>query len=346
MDNDRWDEFLKARYDGGKKKVPNPNPDTKNTYPQVTLSTALKFEVGGKFPVYEKVKQEYAQWLSSEGDKPQGSKKKQKSGPDFLRVKQDKDRLEKRNITIHAEKLEDLEITPAVRYHLGTTKNRIARNLAKLVGAEALQDCEVSIDTAETVGDYTAEFDISVKGPHIEKMTRSIYITPRRKGAIIYNNTLRLKDNAPEGLGGRIVANQVISAIRSGFDELQCEAYRIDKRYRDVIEEEHNKWVGYLVWPKMGYDGSADNALSSSEELRSAVEKYYPDKDDIMVSDILSMPNGSDLWEKHGESFEATFDLKKDSASVKILREYLKRKAQKLNSTVESLVRVAKIHAL
>ena len=171
-------------------------------------------------------------------------------------------------------------------------------------------------------------------GEHIEYYERDIKVKDGK--IVLHNDVLKLRDGAPEGIGTRIFANQVIEAKRAGIDRIECYAYRNDSE----------GWVGYKVWPKMGYDGSADNALSSSEELRSAVEKYYPDKDDIMVSDILSMPNGSDLWEKHGESFEATFDLKKDSASVKILREYLKRKAQKLNSTVESLVRVAKIHAL
>ena len=62
----RWDEFLKARYDEGKKKIPNPNPDTRSVYPQVSLSTALKFEVGGKHPIYEKLKHEYQSWLKTE----------------------------------------------------------------------------------------------------------------------------------------------------------------------------------------------------------------------------------------------------------------------------------------
>lgn len=58
-----WDEFLKERYDGGKKKVPNPNSDTKSTHPQVAVSTALKND-----GYRRRLQQEYKKWDSGKQD--------------------------------------------------------------------------------------------------------------------------------------------------------------------------------------------------------------------------------------------------------------------------------------
>ena len=57
----RWDDFLKERYDGGKRKVPNPNPKTRERFPQVTLSTAIKYP-----PALKKVQEEYEAWASKD----------------------------------------------------------------------------------------------------------------------------------------------------------------------------------------------------------------------------------------------------------------------------------------
>lgn len=55
----KWNEFLDLFYEGGKKKVDNPNPKTKKKYPEVQVSTALKE------PTFAgKVKKEYEAWLS------------------------------------------------------------------------------------------------------------------------------------------------------------------------------------------------------------------------------------------------------------------------------------------
>ena len=55
----RWEEFLKEKYEGGKKKVPNTNPDTKDKFPQVSMSTLFKND----FQFKSKVMNEYKAWL-------------------------------------------------------------------------------------------------------------------------------------------------------------------------------------------------------------------------------------------------------------------------------------------
>jgi len=53
-----WDDFLKERYDGGKKKVPNTNKDTRDTYPEVTVNHLLKTDKDFS----ERLRREYKSW--------------------------------------------------------------------------------------------------------------------------------------------------------------------------------------------------------------------------------------------------------------------------------------------
>ena len=57
----QWQEFLDAKYEGGKKKVPNPNLKTKDKYPKVTLWTAIKDP-----HTMQKIMEEYHQWAQPE----------------------------------------------------------------------------------------------------------------------------------------------------------------------------------------------------------------------------------------------------------------------------------------
>lgn len=69
----RWKEWLDAVHQGGKEKVPNPNPETKEHYRAVAYTTALKDK---KF--FGKAIQEYYKWLGKNPEKkdPNGTKNK------------------------------------------------------------------------------------------------------------------------------------------------------------------------------------------------------------------------------------------------------------------------------
>ena len=61
----KWDQFLELFYEGGKKKVPNPNPKTKKKYPEVQVDTALKDPT-----FHAKVTKEYEAWLAQGAQAP------------------------------------------------------------------------------------------------------------------------------------------------------------------------------------------------------------------------------------------------------------------------------------
>lgn len=65
-------EFWKEVYDGGKKKVSNPNQATKKTHPNVSASTAMKT------PAFQaKVKKEFKAWLEEEYDGEEDEEKEE-----------------------------------------------------------------------------------------------------------------------------------------------------------------------------------------------------------------------------------------------------------------------------
>lgn len=66
-----WDAFMKDKYEDGKKKVPNPSSETRKTYPQVSVSTAMKVDAFKK-GIYR----EFSQWRKDNKDKLEGGAKK------------------------------------------------------------------------------------------------------------------------------------------------------------------------------------------------------------------------------------------------------------------------------
>jgi hypothetical protein len=57
-----WDEFLEERYEGGKKKVPNPNSKTKERYPDISVNYLMKQTDSGYGSARQKIRREFARW--------------------------------------------------------------------------------------------------------------------------------------------------------------------------------------------------------------------------------------------------------------------------------------------
>lgn len=55
--NADWNRFVQERYDGGKARLPNPNPKTVKSFPDIAFSTALKYP-----KTRDVIYQEYEQW--------------------------------------------------------------------------------------------------------------------------------------------------------------------------------------------------------------------------------------------------------------------------------------------
>lgn len=183
-------------------------------------------------------------------------------------------------------------------------------------------------------GDNPPPIELSVKSDHALWQTRRIDVDGEGK-VYIYNDTLNLKPTAPKGLGTKILASQIASAMKMGAKYLSCEAYR---------DTERPEWVGYKVWPKMGYDGEVPETVSNKlpPKLTKAMKGAGAEKP-WKVSDLYRTPGGQDWWEENGESFKAKFDLSEDSHSMMVFQAYLEKVAKRTGTSTKDLLRQASL---
>jgi hypothetical protein len=159
---------------------------------------------------------------------------------------------------------------------------------------------------------------VEISGPHIRRMSRRLKIDEDGK-PYIYNDTIALDGDAPPGMGTRIFATQVSQAHAAGISKIKCEAFR---------SESEPSWVGYKVWPRLGYDGQASFLTSVPDDLQKKMkDKGF--KKPWKVSHFLQVEGGREWWDENGNSFEAEFDLAEDSLSMQVLGAYLAAKAEK-----------------
>ena len=178
---------------------------------------------------------------------------------------------------------------------------------------------------------------VVTKGPYVKQMSR--WLGRDEKGKpYIYNDVFQMHDHAPAGLGTKVFAAQVSEAKEKGFDRIECFAIRAG-----------DDWVGYKVWPKMGYDGPIPIGKASKHNPdkkeyiplqkwpakfdQAFVEKGF--KKPWKVSHLYQVPGGMEWWDKWGCSFDAKFDLKEGSQSMRVLAEYLEKKAGQEGIAVE-----------
>ncbi len=121
------------------------------------------------------------------------------------------------------------------------------------------------------------------------------------------NDFFKTHDNG-KGLGAKLFADQVDRCREAGIERIETVAARGSGEY-----------VGYKVWPKLGYDGKlSDSALSElPKQFQSAKT----------IQELYRMPGGVDAWDKFGQSIHLMFDLRDGSQSMERLNKYLAAKA-------------------
>lgn len=169
---------------------------------------------------------------------------------------------------------------------------------------------------------YEDDPEIVAEGVRIEVKHEAIKECSRFVGIdengvkFIRNEILSLKkEHRGSGIGTEIFASQVAGAIDHGIDEIRTHA---------AGEPDH--WMnGYYTWPRLGYDGSIEDI--HSQDTVSKVRAEFPEAKTIQ--DIYSTEEGRSWWKENGSDFEAKFDLKKGSKSLRILRTYLEERAKR-----------------
>lgn len=130
----------------------------------------------------------------------------------------------------------------------------------------------------------------------------------------VENESIKINnDQQGYGLGATVLARQVDQLGRLGFSKIEATAYRNDA-------QQWANWVGWKVWPKMGYDGP----------LTDSVKAILPDhmRHYTMVSDLMETPEGREWWDENGDSTKVEFNLSQGSRSLQVLNEYLAKKGK------------------
>lgn len=152
-------------------------------------------------------------------------------------------------------------------------------------------------------------FQVLVSHPEIEYCRRVVALDVNGR-RWVHNEEIRLVESAKGGgIGSRMLAKQVDLGARLGFSHIECWAARYVRGYSD----------GYIVWPKLGYDGKIPDLARSRLPVEWSGQ--------TLVSEILRSEGGVDWWRQFGSDiFDAKFDLAEGSYSRERLKKYMEKK--------------------
>ncbi len=122
------------------------------------------------------------------------------------------------------------------------------------------------------------------------------------------NDWLRVRGDAPAGVGTRMLAIQAHMARSLGVLYIAAEA----------VGAPGSTSNGYYTWARLGFDGPLPAQLRAvlPAEWRTAQR----------VLDIIESPAGPQWWRAHGRRFEGIFDLRAESRSWRVLQGYTSEK--------------------
>jgi hypothetical protein len=228
-------------------------------------------------------------------------------------------------------------------------KERMITKIPHLIGLSITQEAEPELKVGLSVVTEDEEVGLffAVEGTYIS-MERGIYFK-NNKPDYIENYHLILEPCLPDGLGTRILGQQIKTASEENFKHLKTLAAG------NINDKEY---VGYYVWPKFGY-----NTLLSKMDFRlmkikngnpkdwSLVENWLIEHTDYSSSSFVSIQDiyackvkgkfiGQELWKEYGKDINVTFDLTPGSLSMRIFDSYIQAKAKKENIPLENYLNI------
>jgi hypothetical protein len=177
------------------------------------------------------------------------------------------------------------------------------QQVAALVGAPDGADIKILWDK------FGKKFDVTSRA---QGFASDRYVKVGRDGKPRVENFQVIIDPASphKGTGARLFARQVDALTRTGQTEIKTNAKG---------SASNKKYVGYKVWPKLGYDGPVPNKYlrKMPAELRDQAG------DTPRLSDVLGTDAGRKWWDANGGDIDLAFDLRSGSASRMRLAAYL-----------------------
>lgn len=172
---------------------------------------------------------------------------------------------------------------------------------AELVGAP---DDSVVTVVADSAGKYLTLLTDN-ESLFAETQLRRIALLGNR--LVMYNDNFVLLDDAPVGVGTRILARQVRAVANRGITQLLATASG------SFGDPDYN---GYYVWVRLGFNAMLSNAFKT----RLQGEGFGIVED---TNQLIRLPGGSRWWQRNGVQSRAVFDTDPESPMRDILNQYL-----------------------
>lgn len=119
--------------------------------------------------------------------------------------------------------------------------------------------------------------------------------------------------------GADLLANQIRALKTLGGDRIETNAAGDARTAKD------GGYVGYKVWPKLGYDGPIP--LDTRQKMPPGLKEQMGGSN--RLSALYATAAGRSWWEEHGHSIYLSFDLGDNSYSMRTLAAYLANRSDK-----------------
>lgn len=126
----------------------------------------------------------------------------------------------------------------------------------------------------------------------------------------LYIKRMMLADNAPAHLATVGFGLMAVSAYRLGFSSI----YLFAAGHGPIARHERDLFIGYEVWPKLGFDAPVDPAELNRDE-RPGLQACRT------VQQVRAFD--ADWWSRYGSGRTMQFDLSPGSRSWMVLLDYL-----------------------
>ena len=180
---------------------------------------------------------------------------------------------------------------------------------------------------------YISRFlnEIQAKVDHpLFEAPAELTLTEEDNGKVISIDTIHLVENAPIHFGTRLFVRMVMAARSIGLKKIYAEGATHMYYYGDEARGKKGELMpdgytirmpanGYYTWPRLGFDNSL-KALPK-RIIRELPPKFHDRK---RISDPMATEDGREWWKKNGCTINLTFNLSRNSSSMKILNNYIK----------------------
>ncbi len=160
---------------------------------------------------------------------------------------------------------------------------------AELVGAPD----GATVAVASELADGEPVVLIRVSHPWYDGTAVRIVFRDEMGRTAMKNEVFAVRPEAPDGVGARVLAHQARKASALGVAYLEAEA----------AGGPGSTYVGYLVWPRLGFDGEIPHTPRRKLDL---LPTDHPLRGALTVLDLITRPGGREWWRVNGTSFHGT----------------------------------------